>query len=168
MGKSTSPVERRNFRRCVQQEGETFDDFLVSLRELAKTRRFCSDECTQKNIRDQIIAGHSDIVEDLLKEKNLSLDSAVSKCHAHEAGKRQRAEITNSPSHVAIQALRKPQHIPSSTYTPKQTCPGCGSGFHPGDRKQCPAFHLVCHTCNRVGHLTKVCKSRKPVQPNQR
>ncbi len=58
-------VERRNFRKRVQQEGETFDDFLVSLRELAKTCNFCSDKCTQKNIRehsrpnirDQTIAG---------------------------------------------------------------------------------------------------------------
>ena len=167
-GQINESVERRNFRRRVQQEGETFDDFLVSLRELAKTCSFCSDQCTQKNIRDQIIAGlvDGDIVEDLLKEKNLSLDSAVSKCRAHEAAKRQRAEITNSPSDAAIQALRKPRHIPSGTYTPKQTCQGCGSGFHPGGRKQCPAFHLVCHTCNRVGHLAKVCKSRKPAAPS--
>ena len=34
-------VERRTFRRRVQQPGETFDDFLVSLRELAKTCKFC-------------------------------------------------------------------------------------------------------------------------------
>ena len=47
-------VERRNFRRRTQQVGETFDDFLVSLRELVKTCNFCSDACTQKNIRDQL------------------------------------------------------------------------------------------------------------------
>ncbi len=36
-------VECRNFRRCSQQPGESFDNFLVSLRELAKTCNFCSD-----------------------------------------------------------------------------------------------------------------------------
>ena len=53
-GQINESVERRNFRRRVQQEGETFDDFLVSLRELAKTCSFCSDECTQKNIPQTI------------------------------------------------------------------------------------------------------------------
>ena len=45
-GRINESVECRNFRRWVQQEGETFDDFLVSLRELAKTCSFCSEECT--------------------------------------------------------------------------------------------------------------------------
>ena len=64
-------VERRNFRRRVQQEGETFDDFLVSLRELAKTCNFCNKDCTHKNLRDQIIAvlvGGA-AIEELLKER---------------------------------------------------------------------------------------------------
>ena len=67
-GHLNETVERRNFRRRVQQPGETFDDFLISLRELAKTCKFCSESCTEKNIRDQIIEGVSngDTVEDLL------------------------------------------------------------------------------------------------------
>ena len=36
-GHVNESVERRNFRRRVQQPGESFDDFLVSLRELVKT-----------------------------------------------------------------------------------------------------------------------------------
>ena len=100
-------MERRKFRRRVQQGGEIFDDFLVFLRELAKTCNFCSDTCTQKNIRDQTIEGllDGDIVEDLLKEKDLSLQSTVAKCRAHEAAKRQRAEIVSGPADTAIQTL---------------------------------------------------------------
>ena len=41
----------------MQQQGETFDDFLVSLRELEKTCNFCSDACAQQGIRDQISEG---------------------------------------------------------------------------------------------------------------
>ena len=115
-GQINESVERRNFRRRVQQ-GETFDDFLVSIRELAKTCSFCSEECTQKNLRDQIIAGllDGDIVEDLLKEKSLSLDTTIAKCRAHEAAKRQRAQIAGRPSDAVIQALRKPCPSPSSS-----------------------------------------------------
>ena len=68
-GHINGSVERRNFRRHVQQPGESFDDFLVSLRELAKTCNFCSADCIQKNIQDQIIEGlrEGDTVEDLLQ-----------------------------------------------------------------------------------------------------
>ena len=50
--------------------GETFDDFLISLRELSKTCKFCSESCTEKKIRDQIIEGDKDgnMVEDLLQK----------------------------------------------------------------------------------------------------
>ena len=36
-GRINETVERRNLRQRTQQDGETFDDFLVALRELAKT-----------------------------------------------------------------------------------------------------------------------------------
>ena len=47
-GKINESVEQRAFRSRVQQEGEMFNDFVVSLRELAKTCKFCNDECTQR------------------------------------------------------------------------------------------------------------------------
>ena len=59
-GHINETVERRNFRRRIQQPGETFDDFLISLRELAKTCKFCSDTCKEKSIRNQIIEGSKD------------------------------------------------------------------------------------------------------------
>ena len=43
-GQMNESVERQTFRRRVQQPGESFDDFLVSLHELAKTCQFCSNE----------------------------------------------------------------------------------------------------------------------------
>ena len=161
-GQLNESVEHRNFKQRVQQEGESFDDFLVALRELAKTCNFCSDECIQKNIRDQVVTGlvDGDTVEDLLKEKKLTLETTVSKCRAHEMAKRQRMELVGGPSATSVQALqRKPS---GRKGTPKQTCPGCGSEFHPGGRKQCPAFHLSCHKCKRLGHMAKVCRWRQP------
>ena len=165
-GQINESVERRAFRSRVQQEGETFDDFLVSLRELAKTCNFCNDECAQKNIRDQIIAGlaDGDAVEDQLKEKNLTLDTALTKCRANEAAKRQRAEIAGLTPDPSIHAARQTQQNPSNTHG-SQRCPGCGSGFHAGGRRQCPAYQLVCHLCNQTGHFAKVCRSRKPAKP---
>ena len=56
-GHVNETVERWNFRKRTQQLGESFDDFLVSLREPMKTCNFCFDDCTNKSIRDQIIEG---------------------------------------------------------------------------------------------------------------
>ena len=56
-GQINETVEHRKFRKRVQQQGEPFDDFLVALRELAKTCNFCMDNCQQWSIRDQIIEG---------------------------------------------------------------------------------------------------------------
>ena len=42
-GQINESVERRHFRQRRQQSGKFFDDFLVSLQELAKTCNFCSD-----------------------------------------------------------------------------------------------------------------------------
>ena len=167
-GQVNESVERRRFRQRKQQQGESFDDFLVSLRELAKTCKFCSDECTQKSTRDQIVEGllDGDIVEDLLKESKLTLEATVSKCRAQEAAKHQRAEITSAPSnHAAIQAIRNP--LPTYTQQRPQsaTCPGCGSTHHQGGRQQCPAFHLTCRNCNKIGHFARVCRSRRKQQP---
>ena len=182
-GQINETVERRNFRRRVQQDGETFDDFLVSLRELAKTCNFCDQNCANNNLRDQIVAGLADAntVEDLLKEKNLSLNTAISKCQASEAAKKQRAEIT-SQAGTAVQRVRQPPsgtaaqntkptcpgcgQDDTTTQNTKPTCPGCGSSFHPGGRRQCPAFQAKCHKCNRTGHFAKFCRSRKAANPS--
>ena len=61
-------VKWQNFHCRVQQPGETFDDFLISLRDRAKTCKFCSDSCAEKNIHDQIIEGvrDGDTIEELL------------------------------------------------------------------------------------------------------
>ena len=169
-------VERRHFRQRRQQPGESFDDFLVSLRELAKTCNFCTDECTQKSIRDQIVEGllDGDAIEDLLKERELTLDATILKCRAQEAAKQQREEITSTPAgNSLLQTVQKTSldtsHKPPSTvqktsldtsHKPPSTCPGCGAGHHPGGRQNCPAYQATCRNCNKTGHFARVCRSR--------
>jgi len=44
-------VKCRNFHCHVQQLGETFEDFLISLQELAKTCKFCSESCKKRTFK---------------------------------------------------------------------------------------------------------------------
>ena len=114
----------------------------------------------QYSIKDQIIEGllDGDIVEDFLKEKNLTLETTVAKFRAQEAARRQRAEIAGSSPHV--QGVHRICPLPSRSPVDR-VCPGCGSAPHPGGRQQCPARSLTCHFCKKPGHLMKVCRQRK-------
>ena len=109
-------VECSNFQQRVQQPSEMFNNFLVSLRELAKMCNFWSDKCAQKNIHDQIIEGLIDgiTIEDLLQQKDLTLKAAINKCQVQEAGKRQYAEMARNASE-SISAIRNmpPQKSPN-------------------------------------------------------
>ena len=129
----------------------------MSLHELVKTCNFCSNACTQKNIRDQITEGllDADTVEDLLQETNFTLATAVHKCQAQEAAKKQRAKLRNPES---IAAFRKPQN--QKSYSSTSTCQGCGAVSHPAGRTQYPAYSQMCFNCQKVGHFAKVCWSK--------
>ena len=97
-GAVNETVERRNFRKRRQHARETFDDYLVSLRELIKTCHYCTYECVSKVLRDQIIEGlqDGDTVEELLRQKKLSLEQTIQICRAHESARHQRKEIKGS------------------------------------------------------------------------
>ena len=132
-GHINETVERRNFRRRFQQSGESFDDYLISLRELAKTCKFCSDACMQKNIRDQIIEGlrDGDTVESLLQEAELTLATTITKCRSKEAAKKNRSQIEAREQETeAILALHSPQPPPQQGKP--RICQGCGGTQHKG------------------------------------
>ena len=125
-----------------------------------KTCNFCSETCTQKNLRDQVIEGllEIDTVETLLQEPNLTLATTINKCQAQEAAKKQRANIANQqPETIAALQRHRNQNSPVPTRTP---CPGCGAATHPGGRSQCPAYSQTCFHCQKVGHFVKVCRSK--------
>ena len=98
-GQINETIERRNLRQRTQQAGESFDDFLISLRELAKTCNFCNNDCLQKALRDQIIEGLLDgeIIQELMREKTLTLEDTITKCRALESAKKSRCNIQKSP-----------------------------------------------------------------------
>ena len=164
-GHRNESMERHNLRRRKQQPGESFDDFLVSLRELAKTCNFCSNECTEKNLRDQIIEGirDGDTVEHLLRQRTLTLNTAITTCRAEEAAKRQRKDISE-PIPGAVLAIKQPQPrqvYPSQQTMTSQLCLGCGARPHQGGRTQCPAYNQLCRYCHKPGHYARVCHSKQ-------
>ena len=158
-GHVNESVERRKLRQRMQHTGESFDDFLVALRDLTKTCNFCNNDCLQKAIRDQVIEGLQDgeIIQELLQIRDLTLDQTITKCRALEAAKKSRIDIQPSPN---LDVVRTP-----TPATPTGTCPGCGNNFHIGGRKNCPAFSQTCRNCGKVGHFGRVCRQRLKTKP---
>ena len=158
-GRVNETIERRNLRQRKQHIGESFDDFLISLRELAKTCHFCSNDCLQKALRDQIIEGllDGDVIQELLQEKTLTLDDTIGKCRGLESAKKSRHDIQEPPE---LNAFRTRPNASRRTVT--GTCPGCGYGPHDGGRRGCPAFTQACRNCGKMGHFGKVCRQPHP------
>ena len=107
-GHINETVEWCKFCRRTQQHGETSNDYLISLQDLAKTCKVCSNASMQKNIRDQITEGLLDgnTVEDLLQELDLTLATTITKCKSKL--------VTDSCSGSTV---RSHSSISESTYT---------------------------------------------------
>lgn len=189
-GRINETVERRNFRQRKQAPGETFDDYLISLRELAKTCNFCDNNCLQSSLRDQLVEGVIDIdtVQDLLKEQNLTLEKAINTCRAMEAAKKElhprpctsssaldsalseSVNALNSASSEAVNAVSRYKQSKGKTMqvsppVVSRSCRGCGQAEHPkGRRTSCPAFKSICSNCGKVGLYHNVClQNPKPI-----
>jgi len=159
---------RHNFRKLVQQRGQTFDDYLVALCELITTCNFCSPTCTAKNIRYQLIERiiDGDTIEHLLQQHNLTLNTAITTCRAEEAAKRQCSEITLPQSDTILAVQQKGLYHKKPTTQPSATiCLGCGGKPHQGGCSCFPAYSTTCHHCQKVGHYARVCHAKQAGQP---
>ena len=173
-GAVNETVERRNFRKCRQHARETFDDYLVLLRELIKTCHYCTDECVSKVLRDQIIEGFQDgdTVEELLRQKKLSLEQTIQICRAHESARHQREEIKGSRVALnvtsAYKAKKKSVNLDrpiaarkQPTHEHQRTCGRCGNA-HGKYPENCPAFNKTCNKCKKPGHFASHCRTKNP------
>ena len=186
-------LDRLDFYSRVQRKGETFDEFLTSLKEIWKACAFngnvLCDDCTStlcrtchnvlqrvndEKLRDRIVVG---VLDDetrhkLLAEKELALDDAVRICRAEEAATHTRSSITTPGTVNAARksAYKRQQHAQqkAAVSVPKpaeqRQCPNCGRKAH-NHPSSCPAAGRVCNGCGGVGHFQRFCKQKKVIQP---
>jgi len=109
-------TRHEDFHHRSLQPSKSFNGYLFSLIELVKIYNFCSDACTQKTLRDQIIKGllNGDIVEHLLQEKDLSLDKMICVFQAQEEAKKQWAAIQQSLTSSKQAGLSNIRHVTST------------------------------------------------------
>ena len=168
--------ERHVFHQESQKPGEPIDVFVTRLRKLVKT---CEYGAMQSDmIRDQMIDRcHSHRLRcSLLREPQLTLETALSIARSIEDADRQAEGIEGAataaptPDGVlqAVRESRTPREAPRArpapapagrTSQPYQVkCFRCGRSNHRAD--DCIAVNRKCFACRRVGHFQNMCTRR--------
>ena len=180
-GQVNEVMESRNFHLRVQEPGESFYDFLTSLRDLASTCNFC--DCSHDRLkRDRIVCGLLDgeTIKKLLTHSTLTLKQAEEICLVEESASKDRDAIMKPASlklkkTVSQSCARRgekkgiPRPNQASGYakekTPKcKNCFRCGRPTHKGN-ELCPAKESTCNLCGKRGHFRIVCKSAIAAKP---
>ena len=97
---ATKHHPRREFYRRQQEDGESFGDFLVALREIAQFCGFCS-HCSQ--LRDRIVTGicDEDTLRALLSDSEKALQTTISICRAQENAEQNSTAISSRIQRVS-------------------------------------------------------------------
>ena len=161
-------LDRIKFFKRYQQTGESFDEFLTSLKELYVACDFSFDDscvkCKENDtelLRDRVVIGISDDAtrHKLLAVQGLTLEDTVRIVRAEEAAHVTKTDIKQTQ----VNAIRKPstykqnQKPQASPKAKSDTCRRCGRADYK-DHK-CPAKDKTCNKCGKLGHFAVVCRS---------
>lgn len=153
--KKNTVFERSVYFRLVQKPSQTVDSFIVELKRQASLCEFSADE-RENLLRDILVIGIRDakLREELLRDPELDLESAVIACKSRERSQNEasKMEALILPNPVNVAAVNK---RPS---TPQPQCSSCG--YYHGNLRPCPAIKGTCKKCNLVGHFAKMCRTR--------
>ena len=165
--------ERAKFYNRSQQAGESVEEFLRSLRELAATCDFRDRE--EESIRDRIVLGlqDSDVSQKLQLEAELDLKSAVDTARHYELVK---AQIKDQRPAEKVDAAfsrgrfgwrgrgqargggRGDNKKPG--FSVPRDCGKCGKSHPPAN---CPAKGKKCRKCGKFSHFAAMCRSGKSI-----
>ncbi|XP_028415809.1 uncharacterized protein K02A2.6-like [Dendronephthya gigantea] len=168
LGKTNVIYERYKFNNRAQEQNETIDEYVTSLRSLVETCEFQS--LKDDLIRDRIVCGIRDngVRRKLLQESKLTLERCVDVCRAAEATKNQLKDIANvqgaeSPNDSVYKTDTQNQHKANKWDSRKtrdgKGCKYCGKQ-HENIKEKCPAFGKICARCGKQNHFAAKCRSK--------
>lgn len=158
-------MEIYRFRSCKQKEGQSLDEFVTELRQLAKNCEFADID---KELRRRALREPNKSLSDIL-ELGRTLELADVQASTMERDSVNIVQKYRSSRHKQSHRRRhRPTHLRSNiNYIPhtrssqphqfrdKNTCMFCGGDDqHKGD---CPAKGKVCHYCKKTDHFKSVC-----------
>ena len=172
-------AERAKFLSVIQGVGESDDDFLARLREEA---RYCDFEKLktaanpeEELVKIKFISGLRDPEAKLRLLDGIKAKPAISVTEMTESLQFRSQAMAFASSSSGNEPLTVKEEVgfnfkktfrkPNEKITANRNsnmCTRCGSKPH--SSRPCPALSKKCNTCEKVGHFSKMCRS-KP-QPN--
>lgn len=172
--------ERYKFNMRGQQPGETFEQYLTCLRQLA-LRCDYENITPEQIIRDRIMFGITDnkVSDRLLREKDLTLERILVICRASEVSISQQKEVSKiQEGHihsVDVRESRQPANSMPVAGKGKNyfgwitDCRFCGKD-HIRSKESCPAWEKTCSRYQRKNHFATKCAlfRKSEVRPGTR
>ncbi|KAL5503444.1 hypothetical protein EMCRGX_G010396 [Ephydatia muelleri] len=150
-------VQRYNFNCRTQKEGETVSQFCAELRRLSE---YCEFGNTLNDmLRDRLVCGIRDIKlqRRLLAERGLTFAKAFELAQAAELAEKNAMDIQHSTT--ASVCTVQPPDSPAGMDNVHDACFRCGGRHSAAD---CRFKSVECYNCGKLGHLSRVCRSKKP------
>ena len=178
VGEINETYERYKFNKRAQNQDESIDDYVSSLKELAKTCNFC--DCLRDTlVRDKIVLGvtENSTRKVLLQRRNLTLRETVDICRGAEATRSQLRNIGSSDTaKETVNRLKfkrptdankdrdRPRtklvgQVPRGRHVDLIDCLFCGKK-HECRKSKCLAFGKTCAKCGKKNHFAVKCQMR--------
>ena len=157
-------VKQTRFNCRCQGEDETAEQFTTALFALA-------NNCNYGDlIRDRLVVGIKDaaLSECLQIDADLTLDRAMKAVRQREAIQEQQTVLNNAEASTdmpdkldSVGSKMKFKHPPrkSTSKSEFKSCSRFGKAYH--SRDKCPAKDVACHKCQKKGHFSSQCFSKR-------
>ena len=136
IGETNETYERFVFNNRQQNEGETFESFLASIRLLIRSCNYC-DSCTPSILQDRIVLGvrSTSLQTALLKEGKLNLKTVIDICKASENATIQHEQMKGDyqeyePRQTCAMFVMVTISNPDSVYVTAQRCSSRAAAAH--------------------------------------
>lgn len=143
-------AERFRFHKHHQEEGESIAQYVAILKKLSE---YCDFGAHLKDaLHDRLVCGlnNETIQRKLLTEEKLTFQRVVETALAMEAVARESRHLNSSLKVHAVSA---------SSPQGGDKCFRCGKINH--HERDCYFKEQQCHSCNKKGHIARVCRSKK-------
>ena len=169
--KTSTIVRRFQFNSRTRAPDESVADYVAALRRLAE--RCAYGEMLEEMLRDRLVCGinNAAIQRCLLAESDLTLSKAISVAQAAEIADTGVKELQSSIAGASMASTTDDKDVHKCTSecsarTKDNTnkgadCYRCGAKHNPD---QCRFKLAKCHACGKLGHIAKVCRTKKKFQ----